>query len=148
MRKPKTARRSTHAAVQFVLIEDGSVATYLAEAKRQWLSLRTKLLPSFSERLLLRKWGQVLKLLRIASWGLRPASLRGGGATEHFLKYGNSPLLRRRGRWTSERTLEPYLQEGSYHMMHVPRFGYGWQTVLAVHRLSGDIFRSTAGREG
>ena len=45
--------------------------------------MRTELLPNFSEQLLLRKSGQVLRLLRIASWRL-PAGLRGGGATEHL----------------------------------------------------------------
>ena len=49
-------------------------------------------------------------------WGLclrfTVGGLRGGGATEHFLKHQNVPLLRRRGRWTQLNTLDRYLQEG------------------------------------
>ena len=37
--------------------------------------------------------------------------LRGGGATDHWLQHRHLPLLRRRGWWTSERTLERYIQE-------------------------------------
>ena len=40
--------------------------------------------------------------------------LRGGGATDHWLWYRDFPLLRRSGRWTSERTLERYIQEGTF----------------------------------
>ena len=40
--------------------------------------------------------------------------LRGGGATNHRLQYRDSPQLRRRGRWTSERTLERCVPEGAY----------------------------------
>ena len=35
--------------------------------------------------------------------------LRGGGATDHWLQCRDLPPLRRRGRWTSARTLERYL---------------------------------------
>ena len=40
--------------------------------------------------------------------------LRGGGATDHWLQCRGSPRLRRRGRWTSERTLERFAQEGTF----------------------------------
>ena len=44
--------------------------------------------------------------------------LRGGGATDHWLQYRDLPQLRRRGRWTSGRTLERYIyiyiQEGTF----------------------------------
>ena len=40
--------------------------------------------------------------------------LRSGGATDHWLWYRDLPLLRRSGRWTSERTLERYIQEGTF----------------------------------
>ena len=40
--------------------------------------------------------------------------LRGGGATDHWLQYRDLAQLRRRGRWTSERALERYVQEGTF----------------------------------
>ena len=40
--------------------------------------------------------------------------LRGGGATRHWLQCLDLPQLRRRGRWTSGRTLERYIQEGKF----------------------------------
>ena len=39
--------------------------------------------------------------------------LRSGGATDHWLQHRNLPQLRRRGRWTSARTLGRYVQEGT-----------------------------------
>jgi hypothetical protein len=36
--------------------------------------------------------------------------LRGGGATAHFLLNKNMPLLQRRGRWTSLKSLDHYIQ--------------------------------------
>ena len=45
--------------------------------------------------------------------------LRGGGAREHWTQ-GDIPRLRRRDRWTSERTLERHVQEGAF-CLHAPR---------------------------
>ena len=42
--------------------------------------------------------------------------LGGGGATDHWLQYRDLPQLRRRGRWTSERTLDRYIQEGTFQL--------------------------------
>ncbi len=41
-----------------------------------------------------------------------PSGLRGGGTTHLLLQGWDIPALRRRGRWSSERTLERYLHEG------------------------------------
>ena len=40
--------------------------------------------------------------------------LGGGGATDHWLQCRDLPQLRRRGRATSERTLERHAQEGTF----------------------------------
>ena len=40
-----------------------------------------------------------------------PAGLRAGGATHLFLHTQDVALVKWRGRWTSDRTLEHYLQE-------------------------------------
>ena len=47
------------------------------------------------------------------SLGRLASGLRGGGTTDHLLQYGDLPQLRRGGRWTSERTPERYVQEGT-----------------------------------
>ena len=39
---------------------------------------------------------------------------RGGGATDHWLQNRDLPQLRRTSRWTSERALERYVQEGTF----------------------------------
>ena len=62
-----------------------------------------------------RRWQEILVLLG------RPAyttlgGLRAGGATDHFLQHQDIPRLRRRARWTGERTLERYVQEGAYFL--------------------------------
>jgi len=49
--------------------------------------------------------------LGIPHLGLRPSSLRAGGATDLLEQTGNLPLVRMRGRWLSERSLEHYVQE-------------------------------------
>ena len=47
---------------------------------------------------------------------------RGGGTTDYWQKYRDLPQLRRRGRWTSERTLGRYIQEGTFrpHQNRLP----------------------------
>ena len=59
---------------------------------------------------------QVLKHIGVQSLGLTPAGLRGGGATDFWLRTRDVPALRRRGRWSNEKTLERHLQEGAYFL--------------------------------
>ena len=63
------------------------------------------------------------------------ARLRGGGACDHYLRLGNVSLLRRRGRWTSDRTLERYLQEGLYLSVAL-RHHLDWSLVESLMRLA------------
>ena len=56
----------------------------------------------------------VLQRLGVRSLQLTLHGLRGGDATEHWLSQRDIPGPRRRGRWTSERTLERYVQEGAF----------------------------------
>ena len=44
------------------------------------------------------------------------AGFRGSGAIGFSLRLRNLPGLRRRGRWSTERTLERYVQEGVYYL--------------------------------
>ena len=59
---------------------------------------------------------QVLKRIGVQSLELTPAGLRGGGATDFWLRTRDVPALRRRGRWSNEKTLECYIQEGAYFL--------------------------------
>ena len=59
---------------------------------------------------------QVLSRLGIQSLRLASAGLRSVGATDFWLRTRDIPALRRRGRWSNERTLERYRQEGSYFL--------------------------------
>lgn len=61
-----------------------------------------------------RLWDSALEDLRVPHTsmdGLTPASLRAGGATHLFANTQDIGLVKWRGRWTSDRTLETYLQE-------------------------------------
>ena len=61
-----------------------------------------------------QRWDVVLDelgLTRGHAHGLVPASLRAGGTTHLFLTTQDISLVKRRGRWVSDRTLEHYLQE-------------------------------------
>ena len=57
-------------------------------------------------------WHEALNALQCADLHWQQAGLRGGGATEHFLRHRDVQGLRRRGRWTQLATLDLYRQEG------------------------------------
>jgi len=114
VRKPKTRRMAGHAAVQHVLLEDPGLASFLAWAistvpmghrgRRIWSQPQHKMATIFAK---------CCEALGLAHLHLLPAGLRGGGATDAWVRTRDVPGIRRRGRWTSEKTLERYLQEGT-----------------------------------
>ena len=53
-----------------------------------------------------------LTALRMQSWGFRPYSLRRGGATMYFAKNPQMDWLRLMGRWSSDRTVRVYVNDG------------------------------------
>eukprot|EP00973_Karenia_brevis_P004915 677509-Karenia_brevis.AAC.1 len=57
-------------------------------------------------------WNRALEALQCNEGPWTPAGLRGGGATDFFLRHQDTLALRRRGRWTQLITLDRYLQEG------------------------------------
>ena len=62
---------------------------------------------------MLRRWlADSLEAFGLPARCLHWSGLRAGGATEFWLRRENLPALRRRGRWSNERTLERYVQEG------------------------------------
>jgi hypothetical protein len=64
---------------------------------------------------------------------ITPAGLRGGGATHHCLMNRDSPLLRRRCRWSNEKTIERYCQESVYFLQRAAMCSYA---AAAVDRLA------------
>jgi len=114
IRRPKTRRMSGHAPVQHVLVEDAGLASFLRWAvstvpvafrsRKIWGQPQTKMTAVFNA---------CCSSLGIAHLHLVPAGFRGGGATDAWIRSRDVPSIRRRGRWTSERTLERYLQEGT-----------------------------------
>ena len=115
--QPKTQRLVVHAPRQHVLLERAGIATFIwrvqttvptsARSQPIWTLPPERHLPLFK---------QVLRRLGIQSLGLAPAGLRGGCATDFWRRTRDVPALRRRGRWSNERTLERYLQEGAYFL--------------------------------
>ena len=66
----------------------------------------------------------IVKGLGLAPLHLTPGGLRGGGATDHWLRRRDVQALRRRGRWTNIKTLERYVQEGASQLQQqrlIPR---------------------------
>ena len=112
---PKTRRMPGHAAHQHVLVESEGLGRLLR--KMIWHfppEDRSQQLWTLRESQHLAQFYVVLQRLGVRSLQLTLHGLRGGGATEHWLSQRDIPGLRRRGRWTSERTLERYVQEGAF----------------------------------
>jgi hypothetical protein len=111
---PKTRRMQGHARVQHVLLEDPGLAALL-----HWIIQR---IPADSRDRPIWRGAQytfatfftrACRGLGLHALALTPAGLRGGGATDYWIRTRDVPGVRRRGRWTVERTLERYLQEGA-----------------------------------
>ena len=60
---------------------------------------------------LVQIFNQALTALDMQDLGITLASLRTGGATQHFIQYENIGKLQYLGRWRNAQTLEHYLQE-------------------------------------
>ena len=101
-----------HAKAQFVLVEDASA---LSVVGRILSDLEGETLWPFGPAALHLEWRRACGMLGVDSLHLVPSGLRGRGATDYFLRTRNIPNLRRRGRWTSEKTLERYVQEATYN---------------------------------
>ena len=66
--------------------------------------------------------------------------LRGGGATDHWLRNQNLPALRRRGRWANEKTVERYVQEAVFVTCAAVISPQVRQTLRRLSELAGSIF--------
>jgi len=72
-----------------------------------------------------------IKALELTHLGLRWYSLRRGGATHHFCKFGQMESTLVRGRWESSRTARIYLTEGMAALQETAL--KDWQIQLAAH---------------
>ena len=72
-----------------------------------------------------------LEALELTHLGLRWYSLRRGGATHHFCKFGQMESTLVRGRWESSRTARIYLTEGMAALQETAL--KDWQIQLAAH---------------
>ena len=75
------------------------------------MSLRTPLV-AVSSYLFRKAFDQGLEALGLSIGGFRPYSLRRGGATMYFTKNPSVDWLRVAGRWSSDRTVRMYVNDG------------------------------------
>ena len=72
------------------------------------------------------------------------AGFRGGGATDYFLRCRYAPALRRRGRWSSEKTVERYVQEGVYFLESLSFPTRAANLMAELSDLAPQVFHETA----
>ncbi len=106
VKNPKT-RRIWHR--QFVLCRDERLEDWL----RWWVDGLSRSRPLFplTRYVWAKHFGHCLERLHLTNCHFTLGSLRAGGATNHFRKFGNLGELQFHGRWSSQATLQFYLQE-------------------------------------
>ena len=112
VRDPKTRRIWRK---QFVLCRDDRLERWL----KWWVQgmPARKSLFNFSRYVWQKHFSALIERLGLEACRFTLGSLRAGGATSHFRKHGNLGELQFLGRWTSQSTLQFYLQEA--FSMHV-----------------------------
>ena len=111
--KPKTRRIHSAATVQHVVIQDRALAVFL---KRAWSKIpdhrQGELIWTNTASIHGYRFRQLAKdISSHAGWTL--AGLRGGGATDFYLRTMDVVSLRRRGRWAQLATVDRYVQEAA-----------------------------------
>ena len=106
LKDTKTSKRT--GLEESVVIEDPLILNFLASLPEA----EGFLLPGISSArrgFFRQRFKAILDLLEI-DIGLRPASIRGGGATFEWLSCGLLNKVKKRGRWQHEKTCEIYIQ--------------------------------------
>ena len=111
--KPKTRRIHSAATVQHVVVQDAVLARFL---KRAWSAVPEHRMGELVWTGTASVHGYRFKQLvrdvsPRAGWTL--AGLRGGGATDFYLRTMDVMSLRRRGRWQQLSTVDRYVQEAA-----------------------------------
>lgn len=118
--KPKT--RGKFARTQHVLLDDAGIVDMI----RQLKGLRRGSELLFCSYAVVYRWTRtILGVLNLPQYTL--GGLRSGGATFHWLSLFRLDVLRRRGRWVSDRSLEHYVQEAVSALAQA-----GWDKGLEV----------------
>lgn len=129
--------------MQAVVLEDIVLARLVTKGMPDILREDEALQP-FGKQTLLLEWKHALRMIGLGDSGLLPAGLRGGGATEWQLRHMNVPQLRQRHRWSSERTLERYLQKALYHRPFVEALN-DWHRITRPSQLARTILSRSPG---
>ena len=72
------------------------------------------------------------------------AGFRGGGGTDCFHRFRDVPALRRRERWSSEKTVERYVREGVYYLESFLLPTHAANLVAELSDLAPQVFHETA----
>ena len=138
----KAKTRGKFAQLQSVLFEDELIARFAQCCLESipWNLRHLPIWPSTPAKFR-ESWDRALARLLLSHLKLLPSGLRGGGACYHMLIFSqNLPRTRRRGRWTSEKTLEHYLQQ-AWSLMALESLSAAQQAMIsAVARLAVSIF--------
>lgn len=131
IRYPKTRRIWRR---QFVLCNDGRLEAWL----QWWIFGKSLNRPLFAmTRYIWHKHFSLgLEFLDLSSCGFTLGSLRAGGATNHFRRNGNLGQLQYLGRWTSQSTLQFYLQEAFSMHVEANMSGDAKQNLNTLHRFA------------
>ena len=144
VRAPKTRRQQVHAKVQHVLVECPGLAQLLKA-----LQLRAQVSGAVSLysgsgaqhtsgfQAVLRRLGRVTVLSHLQGFEV-------SGGTDHFLRCRDVPALRRRGRWSSDKTLERYVQEGVCYLESLSLPTHAAELVAELSDLAPQVFHGTA----
>ena len=118
--EPKTRRMAGHAAQQHVLLECPGICQLVNTMKSSIPDHRLDTaIWRFTAAQHFAYFQRQLRSLGVSHQHYTLHGVRGGGATEHWLQYRDLPQLRRRGRWASVRTIERYIQEGTFLLQNL-----------------------------
>jgi hypothetical protein len=133
--EPKTRWRG--ARQQFLYIEQPSALRWL-KRRASGMPLNAKVWP-MSAGTWGRRLATLLAHLHLGHLPYTPACFRAGGATYEYLRHKDVALLRLKGRWSSEKSLDRYVQEATalLSMQHFPPLAL--QKLLPLSRIAGSL---------
>ena len=113
---PNTKSGKRKGAVEHVPVEDPQVVQLISFLAKDWAPADLFIRSSHAFRV---TFDALLARLHVQHLGLRPYSLRRGGATAFFQKTGRMDATQERGRWASAPTARIYLTEGQQALVNM-----------------------------
>ena len=142
---PKTRRQQVHAKVQHALVECPGLAQLLKALQLRVQVSGAVSLYSGSRRATCRRFSSCpSSILTSLTVSFTLAGFRGGGATDYLLRCRDVPALRRRMSFSSEKTLERYVQEGVYYLESLSLPTRAANLVAELSDLAPQVFHETA----